>query len=322
MKKTKTTCNPLQRCSLLLLPIILATVLLPLFPPQKAYSAIPRDGGGSVTPEHEAELKASDYCSPKFSTYLKECVTGYKKSLLAQAVAKDDFCGKEFSGNSIKEGLTGGNNKRNACKNGFDEGWREFKKDNPARVSKTEAETRAASWCATFKTQAGVSGPPVTVACQDAYVAALQTEEVDFKKACSAFKDGSDLNKVCVARFKDGLRAFQKDHDIKNPATPSNGNTQGADPGAGEDTTPKETADCESATGSGLSWILCLLIEGASEANDTIFSIIQPLLKNVPVGNSPEDSGYIAWQSFRVLGNVFLVGCLLAIVFAQVRTPK
>lgn len=90
----------------------------------------------------------------------------------------------------------------------------------------------------------------------------------------------------------------------------------------GTDSTSDEETNCEGKVGS-LGWILCPFINGMSEANDWLFgSMLEPLLKNVPVGNSPEDAAYIAWQSFRVLGNVFLVACLLAIVFAQVRTPK
>jgi hypothetical protein len=71
-------------------------------------------------------------------------------------------------------------------------------------------------------------------------------------------------------------------------------------------------------TGSPLGVVICPFIEGVAGASDWIYStFIEALLTNVPIGNSPSDPAFTAWQSFRILGNIILVGALLAMVFAQ-----
>ncbi len=196
------------------------------------------------------------------------------------------------------------------CTIGFYQGARDFIKGSDQRIREQNKALEA--MC---KTLPGIGGNSEVVACRKGYRGVLDGKTVE--AVCGSIKD-KGVKTACEAGHTEALKDCQVD------ATDACKTAQKklTEDLAKIDSTPKETADCESATSSGMSWILCLLIEGASEANDTIFSMIQPLLKNVPVGNSPEDSGYIAWQSFRVLGNVFLVGCLLAIVFAQVRTPK
>jgi hypothetical protein len=71
-------------------------------------------------------------------------------------------------------------------------------------------------------------------------------------------------------------------------------------------------------SGSALGVFLCPIIDGLSGVSDWVFStLIEGMLTNVPIGTSPDDKGYQAWQAFRLLGNIVLVGALLAMVFAQ-----
>lgn len=69
--------------------------------------------------------------------------------------------------------------------------------------------------------------------------------------------------------------------------------------------------------GSLLGVFICPLIDGLAGVSDWVFSFLDTMLNNVPIGLSPDDPGFRAWQTFRILGNVVLVGALLAMVFAQ-----
>lgn len=97
-------------------------------------------------------------------------------------------------------------------------------------------------------------------------------------------------------------------------------------PGEGKDTSgganTVKDADCQ-ATGFGLGWIICPIFElGANLTNDVFRELIAPLLENVPVSTEPSDPVYQAWKQFRTLGNIILIGSLLAIVYAQTRGDR
>lgn len=72
-----------------------------------------------------------------------------------------------------------------------------------------------------------------------------------------------------------------------------------------------------------LSWIICPILNIGFRATDYIFSgLVRPLLEDIPVSTDPEDDSFKAWKAFRTLGNIVLVGALLAVVYAQTRSDK
>lgn len=97
----------------------------------------------------------------------------------------------------------------------------------------------------------------------------------------------------------------------------------GADPddpsgpgGAGGDSTE---VDCNTE-GVSLGWIICPFVEFGADFTDSVFeNIIAPMLESTPVSGDTEDPFYKAWQGFRFLANVLLIGSLLAIVYAQAK---
>ncbi len=97
------------------------------------------------------------------------------------------------------------------------------------------------------------------------------------------------------------------------------------DPGAGPDSStapPGSNPDCD-VTNNPLTWIICPIIDLGANFTDAIFTtFVRPLLEDIPIDTAPDDAGYRAWQSFRALANIMLVGCLLAIVYAQARGDK
>lgn len=90
--------------------------------------------------------------------------------------------------------------------------------------------------------------------------------------------------------------------------------------GEGEGTGAKSQADCDTKLTSPLSWIICPIIDLGANTSDFVFKeIVTPLLKDVPISADENDPGYQAWQQFRMIGNIILVGTLLAVVYAQAR---
>lgn len=83
--------------------------------------------------------------------------------------------------------------------------------------------------------------------------------------------------------------------------------------------TGADTDKCKSS-GFSLSWIICPVIELGIGMTDFVFKdIIRPLLEDIPITTDPADGSYKAWQQFRVLGNIVLVGAMIAVVYAQVK---
>lgn len=90
--------------------------------------------------------------------------------------------------------------------------------------------------------------------------------------------------------------------------------------GEGDPSSSDGSADCDAKLSSPLSWIICPVVDIGSAFTDTMFKeVISPLLENVPISTDENDGGYIAWQQFRLLGNILLIGSLLAIVYAQIK---
>lgn len=106
-------------------------------------------------------------------------------------------------------------------------------------------------------------------------------------------------------------------------------NPQGSTPGSngsgagnnGQD--DEQLADCDAKLSSVLSWILCPIIDMASNTTDFIYGkVIKPMLDDSPVSaeaNGPSSGPYKAWQGFRILGNIILIGAMLALVYGTTR---
>ena len=86
-----------------------------------------------------------------------------------------------------------------------------------------------------------------------------------------------------------------------------------------EDQGPEVT--CED--GGDLGWIVCPVLNAGVDLSDSIYSkFVEPLLSNVPISDDPKNGAYLAWKQFRLIGNILLVGALLAVVYSQARGGK
>lgn len=81
--------------------------------------------------------------------------------------------------------------------------------------------------------------------------------------------------------------------------------------------------DCDATGSSPLSWIICPVVDLGANFTDFVFKdIVSPLLRDIPISSDSGDAGYIAWKQFRLIGNILLVGALLAVVYAQAKGDK
>ena len=93
---------------------------------------------------------------------------------------------------------------------------------------------------------------------------------------------------------------------------PNNANPSDADGDGNPDCNPEGILD--------LAWIICPVVSISAGVVEKIFhDLIAPLLEDVPVSANKNDGSYQAWQSFRFIANVLLVGSMLAIVYSQAR---
>jgi hypothetical protein len=91
-----------------------------------------------------------------------------------------------------------------------------------------------------------------------------------------------------------------------------------------DDDADAEEEECGARADFSLAWIMCPIIESAQSTSEKFYDdILEPLLKKVPINvNNPSAPGYAsytAWQSFRVLANLILVGAMLLLVYGMVR---
>lgn len=273
-----------------------------------AFLLVPQDVvRAEIASEAEAKKRAEAYCK-RYNGDRQEgfCLKSYQLAIkgLHNDLNSDSVCGKLSSGGDAYEG----------CRAGFLQGLREFKKDNPIKTTSPQADARAKAYCESKNYNKNPPPPDVSeyLACTTGYASSLSTDAVDWEVSCKNLVD--DLKEVCIAGFKQGLREYQKDAGVSNPATPSNNNQAGAKSRNNED------VDCSTSLNSVLSWIACPIIDMGASFTDFVFKdFVRPMLENVPISADPDDAGYKAWQGFRLLGNLLLVGTLLAIVFGQMR---
>lgn len=93
-------------------------------------------------------------------------------------------------------------------------------------------------------------------------------------------------------------------------------------PGGGGEEEKEKEDPCKNSL-PVLGWIMCPVIELGITATDTVFkSFIEPMLENVPISTEPGNETYQAWKQFRIIGNIVLIGSLLAVVYAQARGDR
>jgi hypothetical protein len=115
--------------------------------------------------------------------------------------------------------------------------------------------------------------------------------------------DGSGYVKMNVAQKLGNAGALKNDPN-PNPGTDAAGDT---------------STSCD-GEGLSLGWIICGMTEIVGNFGQTIFSsYIQPMMENTPLSVDPNDPFYKSWQGFRLLGNIMLIGSMLAIVYSQAR---
>ncbi len=127
-----------------------------------------------------------------------------------------------------------------------------------------------------------------------------------------------NMNQDAQARMSNYQQLSKEDKEAWNlQQARQNGNANGD-----ETDENSRQADCD-LTGSPVSWIVCPIIDMGANLTDFVFKdIVSPLLKEVPISSNPDDPGFIAWQQFRLLGNILLVGTLLAVVYSQMKGDK
>ncbi len=119
------------------------------------------------------------------------------------------------------------------------------------------------------------------------------------KFACNTLMNWGDKNEMAQALKE-------------NPS----GSTPGSPGGAADAENPD---NCEQGQ-FGLTWIICPIIDLGQSVSEEVFgTFLEPLLKDVPINTDQNNGGYAAWQSFRILANIVLVGAMLTLVYGMIR---
>lgn len=127
---------------------------------------------------------------------------------------------------------------------------------------------------------------------------------------------GGDVNPIKTIK---NLKKMT-DSDQASWGESAKNNEGGADTNSGN---TKAEEDACNATGSPMSWIICPIIDMGSKFTDFVFNdIVRPFLEDVPISSNPDDPSYNAWKQFRLIGNIVLIGSLMAVVYAQARGDK
>jgi hypothetical protein len=99
------------------------------------------------------------------------------------------------------------------------------------------------------------------------------------------------------------------------------GSTPGSDGGGGAGAAAADDSpDCDAQLNSPLSWIVCPLVDMGTAFTDWVYTeFVRGMLQEVPISTDANDGGYKAWQSFRILANIILVGAMLILVYGMIR---
>lgn len=194
---------------------------------------------------------------------------------------------------------------KQACHSGYVEGYkvkdsiRELPEEEEKTPEQREQENKDnEAWAACDKEMKVETSnkDDILRACQEGYLAGK--------------KDDSDTSKADACNSKSGI--------YKQAC--NTGFTLAVDTSSTE---PGSLSDCDTELSSPLSWMMCPLIDLGTSLTDFVFKdIVKPLLSDIPVSPETDDPAYRAWQGFRFLANIMLIGTMLAIVYAQVRGDK
>lgn len=95
---------------------------------------------------------------------------------------------------------------------------------------------------------------------------------------------------------------------------------QGSTPSSG---TANDQDTCDGSGSGPLGWIVCPIIDmGLGLTKFAFTNFIKPFMEDVPISTESGDPGYSAWKQFRLIGNIVLIGSMLAVVYAQARGDK
>ena len=150
-----------------------------------------------------------------------------------------------------------------------------------------------------------------------------------FNKGVRGGVDGKNEQDTCGSRPVGGGRtppppqAVSTYHGCGEGFKFAKNNPQQAKESVGSDagsTQDDDTVDCDAKLNSILSWIACPLIDlGVGMADGVFENFVQPMLATIPVSTQSDSGSYRAWQQFRIIANVLLVGTLLMIVYSQAK---
>ena len=84
-----------------------------------------------------------------------------------------------------------------------------------------------------------------------------------------------------------------------------------------------DEVECDANLRSPLSWILCPIIDMLAGFTEFVFDkFIKPFLEDVPISTEEGDGTYEAWKQFRLIGNIVLVGTMMAVVYSQIKGDR
>ncbi len=148
-----------------------------------------------------------------------------------------------------------------------------------------------------------------------------QGEKANQDKAEEKCKNKSGAKKEsCIKGAKAALAGEKKEDACKDDANKSDCE-DGFDLINSEDA--NDQPDCDTKLTSTLSWIICPLVDMGVGLTDYVFeNFVQPFLDSVPVSTDTKSGTYKAWQQFRVIANVLLIGTLLVVVYSQIKGDR
>ena len=107
-------------------------------------------------------------------------------------------------------------------------------------------------------------------------------------------------------------KPVQSDKPTNDPAVAASGGG-----GSGSGGSSETEASCEVSV-NPLSWILCPLIDIGAKFTDFAFKdLVKPLMQGSPIQAEGGNPSYEAWQRFRTIGNILLIGIMLILVLSQ-----
>lgn len=206
---------------------------------------------------------------------------------------------------------------KKACEDAYNEGAAERKRDQTPR-SNTPVTTADNASQIFNKADASKKTVAETVCKNNDYndtdPAKLTSCEIGYVLEAT----NNSINKCndSVVRDKD---ACKKGFGFSKNGSPQSPDNAGA--GGGKDSSDSDS--CVTSDSGPLGWVICPVIDLASTFSQGVYThFIQPFLEDVPVSTDSKDGAYIAWKSFRLIGNIVLVGTMLAVVYSQIRGDR